>query len=279
MPRKTTTRRKTASGPPPREPQPVRMSPEWTDEINARIEDIASGRGELISGEEVNDGIERPLGIRRRVVAQYRSSNPGGPVCEARRPTVDELRAAAFALASDEQTALAQELMENARPPDPEWEAALARELEQAVADIDAGREKLVPGEHVLAELRARHLRPSLSVLLCAEGGFDRAHAVELGLAATGDTVGAALAELSRMVLDYYAEAEAHGDPSRLSINPRPDIVRRHARARRRMLRRQAPEGDRITALEMPSDKDIAKRAASRGRPREDGEDVAEDES
>lgn len=38
------------------------MSPEWTAEINARIDDIESGRVELISEEEVNAGIERLLG-------------------------------------------------------------------------------------------------------------------------------------------------------------------------------------------------------------------------
>jgi hypothetical protein len=51
---------------PPGEPKPVRMSPEWTAEINARIEDIESGRVELISEEEVNAGLERLLGRARR---------------------------------------------------------------------------------------------------------------------------------------------------------------------------------------------------------------------
>lgn len=60
-------------------------------------------------------------------------------------------------------------------------------------------------------------------------------------------------------------------DPSRLSFDAWPDIVRRHARARKRSLRREAPEGDRSTSIEMPSEKDIVKRAASRSGAREVG--------
>jgi len=201
--------------------------------------------------------------------------SPDRPLHEPPIATLDNLRAAAFTLPLDDQLSLAQDLMENAHPPDPEWEAQLELELERTVVDIKAGRDRPVPGEHVFAELRLRHLRPSLSVLLYEEQGVNHAHAVELGLAATGETVGAALVELSNVVLEHYAAAEAQHDPSRLSFDARPDMVRRHARARRRILRREAPDGDRITTVEMPSDKDIAKRAASRRNSGELGEGVA----
>jgi putative addiction module component (TIGR02574 family) len=42
----------------------VKMSPEWVAEINRRIDDIESGRVNLIPEEEVHASIERILGRR-----------------------------------------------------------------------------------------------------------------------------------------------------------------------------------------------------------------------
>ncbi|QDU18332.1 addiction module protein [Urbifossiella limnaea] len=38
-----------------------------------------------------------------------------------------------------------------------EWEAAWAEEINRRVADIDAGRTKLIPAEEVMARLKAKY--------------------------------------------------------------------------------------------------------------------------
>ncbi|HEY8708705.1 MAG TPA: addiction module protein [Burkholderiaceae bacterium] len=40
--------------------------------------------------------------------------------------------------------------------PDPEWEEAGAREADRREAEIEAGRAKWIPGEEVVARLRAQ---------------------------------------------------------------------------------------------------------------------------
>lgn len=42
------------------------MSPEWVREINDRIDDIESGRVQLVPEEEVITGIEKRFGYRLR---------------------------------------------------------------------------------------------------------------------------------------------------------------------------------------------------------------------
>lgn len=176
-----------------------------------------------------------------------------------RAPNGEELRTLAFALSPDEQIELAYELMQNAEPLSPEWQ----EEIQRRIDDIETGRVELIPGEEVHAEIEARHSSPTLPVLFYEEDGVAHAHAVEFGLAATGETLGKALVALSDAVLAEYAAAEFHSDPSLLSFDARPDIVQRHARARGRLLRRAPPNGDRATTLAMPSTPAIAERAAS----------------
>lgn len=173
-------------------------------------------------------------------------------------PSLDELREAAFSLSLDDQVALAQALMDNVEPPDPEWDAEWLEEIDRRCADPDE-----VPGDEVHAEIALRFSNPRLQVLIYEEDGVVYAHAVEFGLAATDDSAGAALVALERAVLEHYAAAKRRGARALPALQPRADIVRRHARARSRALRRLEPDGDRVTTLEMPSSKQIAACAAS----------------
>lgn len=175
-------------------------------------------------------------------------------------PSLDELREAAFSLSLDDQVALAQALMDNVEPPDPEWDAAWLLEIERRRAEPAGER---IPAEEVFAELGVRIAPPRLQVLIYEEDGVVYAHAVEFGLAATDDSAGAALVALERAVLEHYAAAKRRGARALPALQPRADIVRRHARARSRALRRLEPDGDRVTTLEMPSSKEIAACAAS----------------
>jgi len=178
-------------------------------------------------------------------------------------PSLDQLRAAAFALSLDDQVALAQQLRDNVEPPDPEWEAELLVEIERRTAELEDEEVEGIPAEEVFAEIKVRLSSHQLHVLIYEEDGVVYAHAVEFGLAATDDSVGAALVALEGAVLEHYAAAERRDARSPLSLEPRPDIVRRHARARSRMLRRLAPDGDRVTTLAIPSSKQIAACATS----------------
>jgi Putative addiction module component len=68
-----------------------------------------------------------------------------------------ELRHELLTLSQEDRHELADELYESliAEPLDPAWERAWAREIEQRVEDIVAGRAELIDADEAHAELRA----------------------------------------------------------------------------------------------------------------------------
>lgn len=102
----------------------------------------------------------------------------------------------------------------------------------------------------------------TLPVLLYDEDGVVYAHSIELDLVAHGASDREALEALSGVVLAQYAAARHFDDPSLVPVAAEPEIVRRHARARERLLRRLPPQGDRTASLPLPTDRAIAEYAA-----------------
>lgn len=67
---------------------------------------------------------------------------------------VEELSAQARTLPPADRVRLAEELLATVHEPDNEVEAAWHEEIQIRIADMDAGRAKLIPAEEVFAEAR-----------------------------------------------------------------------------------------------------------------------------
>ncbi len=67
---------------------------------------------------------------------------------------IDELSSRARTLPAADRVRLAEELLATVHEADDELEAAWDEELRLRIADIDAGRAKLIPAEEVFAEVR-----------------------------------------------------------------------------------------------------------------------------
>ena len=69
----------------------------------------------------------------------------------------EEIMRAALALPPGARAMLADHLLESLDDPNQtEIDAAWAEEIDRRIRDIDEGKVKLIPGEEVLAKLRAR---------------------------------------------------------------------------------------------------------------------------
>jgi putative addiction module component (TIGR02574 family) len=76
--------------------------------------------------------------------------------------TFEEVRDQAMELSLEERSWLAEQLWDSARTADErEIDQAWAVEIERRVAEIDAGTAKLIPGDEVLRDLRARYAKRS----------------------------------------------------------------------------------------------------------------------
>jgi uncharacterized coiled-coil DUF342 family protein len=64
-----------------------------------------------------------------------------------------------LALPREEARELAERVLELTDPSQAEWEDAVHREILQTLKDIDEGREELIPGEVVRAEMREKLAR------------------------------------------------------------------------------------------------------------------------
>jgi hypothetical protein len=102
-----------------------------------------------------------------------------------------------------------------------------------------------------------------LPVLLYEAEGLVHAHAVDFDLMTTGATDAKALEWLAHVVLSQFAAARRYEDPSHIPLSTEPEIRRRYASARARILRGLPPEGDRTASVPFPSDKAIADYAAT----------------
>ncbi|MDP9360217.1 MAG: addiction module protein [Acidobacteriota bacterium] len=72
--------------------------------------------------------------------------------------TFEEVRDQAMQLSMEERSWLADELWESARTAEErEIDKAWEVEIERRVAEIDAGTAKLIPGDEVLRDLRAKY--------------------------------------------------------------------------------------------------------------------------
>jgi putative addiction module component (TIGR02574 family) len=72
--------------------------------------------------------------------------------------TFEEVRDEAMALSPEEWGHLAEELLDSVRSDeDVESDEAYASEIQRRVAEIEAGTAKLIPGEDVIRELRAKY--------------------------------------------------------------------------------------------------------------------------
>ncbi|MBI2299816.1 MAG: addiction module protein [Armatimonadetes bacterium] len=69
---------------------------------------------------------------------------------------VEDLIAEAMELPVEERILIADSMLRSLNRPDPEVEAAWLDEAERRLAEIDAGRTTLIPGDEVMAELRKR---------------------------------------------------------------------------------------------------------------------------
>lgn len=67
---------------------------------------------------------------------------------------VDELSSKARTLPAADRVRLAEELLATVHGSDDEIEAAWDEEIRLRIADMDAGRAKLIPAEEVFAEVR-----------------------------------------------------------------------------------------------------------------------------
>ncbi len=71
--------------------------------------------------------------------------------------TFEEVMRAALALPPGARAMLADHILESLDDPNQtKIDAAWAEEIERRIRDIDEGKVKLIPGEEVLAKLRAR---------------------------------------------------------------------------------------------------------------------------
>ncbi len=70
---------------------------------------------------------------------------------------IDSLVEQAKGLAPAEQAALAEALYEMVNPPDPEWEAAWAKECADRLAAYQSGEIKAVDSDEAMAFLRKKH--------------------------------------------------------------------------------------------------------------------------
>jgi putative addiction module component (TIGR02574 family) len=73
-----------------------------------------------------------------------------------------QLKSALVELAEEDRAELAQYLLESLDPPgeeltEDEWHAAWTAELERRMADIKSGKEKGIPMEDVMKELREKY--------------------------------------------------------------------------------------------------------------------------
>ncbi|MGE0332415.1 MAG: addiction module protein [Ramlibacter sp.] len=67
---------------------------------------------------------------------------------------IDELSSKARTLPAADRVRLAEELLATVHESDDEIEAAWDEEIRLRIADMDAGRAKLIPAEEVFAEVR-----------------------------------------------------------------------------------------------------------------------------
>jgi putative addiction module component (TIGR02574 family) len=67
---------------------------------------------------------------------------------------IEELSSQARTLPAADRVRLAEELLATVHESDDEVEAAWAEEVRMRIADIDAGRTKLIPADEVFAQVR-----------------------------------------------------------------------------------------------------------------------------
>ena len=70
--------------------------------------------------------------------------------------TIETLIEQAKGLSPDEREALIAALQATQPPPEPEWEAAWAKECEDRIAAVERGEMPLIDAREVMAEARAR---------------------------------------------------------------------------------------------------------------------------